>query len=131
MLGITENCTPVLVFEPTVTVTSPAEAPFGTTATIFVVLQLVVVATIPLNFTVPPELKLLPLIVIGVPIDPDVGDKLLMVGQLLAPKNIPLITAFCPAVRLTLMATCPLRFHTKYWPFVNPVTLRLSRTAWV
>ena len=62
----------------------PVVAPVGTVATIEVALQLViVVAVVPLNFTVLVpcvEPKLVPVIVTDAPTAPEVGDGLLMLG---------------------------------------------------
>src|SRR5258708_14170813 len=86
MLGaakLTVNGTPLLAWPPTVTTTLPVVAPAGTGTTILVALQLVGVAAVPLNVTVlvpcvPP--KFAPVIVTGVPIAPDVGFRLVMLG---------------------------------------------------
>ena len=85
ILGVpsTVKLTPLLALPPTVTTTLPVVAPVGTVATIDVVLQLViVVAAVPLNFTVfvPCEPKFNPVIVTDAPIAAEVGDKLLMLG---------------------------------------------------
>jgi hypothetical protein len=68
---------------PTVTTTFPVVAPFGTAATMRVALQLVVVATVPLNRTVLLPCiapKFVPVIVIAVPTVQDIGDRLVIVG---------------------------------------------------
>ena len=82
--GTTVKLTPLLAVPPTVTTTLPVVAPVGTTATIEVVLQLVmVVAIVVLNFTVLEpcgEPKFLPVIVTDAPTAPEVGDRLVMVG---------------------------------------------------
>src|ERR1051326_2472004 len=46
-------------------------------------------------------------------------------------KNNPLTTALAPPVRVTRRIRCPLRFHTRYWPPLKLVTLRVSSTALV
>jgi hypothetical protein len=51
-LAKTVNDTPLLAWPPTVTTTFPVVAPVGTGAIIFVAVQVVGVAAIPLNFTV-------------------------------------------------------------------------------
>jgi hypothetical protein len=75
--------TPLLDTPPTVTTTGPVVAPEGTGATMVVALQLVGLAVVPLNVTVLlpwGEPKLVPVIVIGVPVAPEVGDKLVILG---------------------------------------------------
>ena len=82
--GTTVNNTPLLALPLTVTTTFPVVAPVGTKATIELVLQLViVVADVPLNFTVLEpcvEPKLLPAIVTDAPTAPEFGARLVMVG---------------------------------------------------
>jgi hypothetical protein len=82
--GTTVKLTPLLAVPPTVTTTLPVAAPVGTTATIEVVLQLViVVAVVLLNFTVLDpcgEPKFLPVIVTDAPTAPEVGERLVMLG---------------------------------------------------
>ncbi len=86
MLGagtVTVKLTPLLATPPTVTTTLPVVAPLGTGTAMLVALQLVGVATVPLNVTVlvpcvPP--KFVPAIVTEVPATPDVGFKLVMLG---------------------------------------------------
>jgi len=83
MTGKTVNVTPLLALPLTVTTTEPVVAPEGTGATIFVLLQLVGVAVVPLNFTVLVpcvDPKLDPLMVTAAPMAPEVGERLLMVG---------------------------------------------------
>ena len=80
--GTTVKLTPLLLAPLAFTTTLPVVAPVGTVATIDVALQLVTVAVVPLKFTVPwVVLKLVPAIVTGAPIEPEVGDKLLMIGK--------------------------------------------------
>ena len=86
MLGAatTVNDTPLLFTPLAFTTTLPVVAPVGTVATIDVALQLViVVAVVPLNFTVLVpwvDPKFVPVIVTEAPTAPDVGDKLVMLG---------------------------------------------------
>jgi hypothetical protein len=86
MLGAatTVNEEPLLATPLTVTTTLPVVAPVGTVATIDVAPQLViVVAVVPLNFTVlVPWVvpKFVPVIVTDAPTAPDVGDRLVMLG---------------------------------------------------
>lgn len=78
-------------------------APFGTGATIWELLQLAGIAGIPPNVTVLVPCtapKFDPVIVITVPTEPDVGDKLLMIGPSTTVKTIPLL-ATPPTVTIT------------------------------
>jgi hypothetical protein len=81
-VGDTVKFTPLLATPPTVTTTFPVVAPAGTDVTMLVALQLVVAATVPLNFTVPDVPKFIPVIVTCVPAAPEVGDRLVIVGAL-------------------------------------------------
>jgi len=83
--GATVNATPLLATPDTVTTTFPVVAPLGTGTTMLVpdVLQLVGAPVVPLNVTVlVPWLapKFVPVIVTEVPIPPDVGLRLVMLG---------------------------------------------------
>src|SRR5215471_4119455 len=78
---ITVNCWPLLNTLPTVTTTFPVVAPDGTGTTMPVADQLVGVAGVPLNVTVPGvDPKFAPMIVTTVPTGPLAGDKLVIVG---------------------------------------------------
>lgn len=83
-VGRTVNETPLLALPLTVTTTFPVVAPLGTTAAIELELQFViVVAVVPLNFTVLEpceEPKPLPVIVTAAPTAPEVGERLVMLG---------------------------------------------------
>jgi hypothetical protein len=79
---VTVKFMPLLATPPTVTTTFPVVAPVGTDVTMLVALQLVVAATVPLNFTVPDVPKFVPVIVTRVPAAPEVGDRLVIVGVL-------------------------------------------------
>jgi hypothetical protein len=87
MLGgvpVTVNTWPLLATPATVTTTSPEAAPFGTFTTMLTALQLVGVAAMPLNETVLAPCvapKFVPVIVTDVPIRPDVGEMLVIVGR--------------------------------------------------
>jgi hypothetical protein len=75
---------PLLAAPETVTTTLPVVAPVGTVATMLVLLQLVVVAVVPLNFTVLDpfvEPKLVPVIVTDAPTAAVVGERLVIVGE--------------------------------------------------
>jgi len=79
----TVNGTALLACPPTVTTTSPVEAPAGIVTCMEFAFQLVTVAGVPLNVTalvpwVAP--KLVPVIVTDEPIAPAVSDRLLMLG---------------------------------------------------
>ena len=83
--GVTVKGDPLLATPPTVTTTFPVVAPAGTTATIDVALQLVIeVAVVPWKVTVlvlcvPPKLE--PLIVTELPTGPEVGERLVIEGE--------------------------------------------------
>jgi hypothetical protein len=86
MLGAetTVKDSPLLDLLDTVTTTFPVVAPLGTVATMLVALQLVAVAVLPLNLTVlDPWLdpKFVPVIVTEAPTAPEVGERLVMVGD--------------------------------------------------
>lgn len=83
MFGMNVNRTPLLASPPTVTTTFPVRAPFGTTTTMLVSLQLVGVAAPPLKVTVLVPCvapKLVPVIVTEFPTGADVGERLAMLG---------------------------------------------------
>src|SRR5438876_424584 len=101
MAGVTVKLAPVLALPPTVTTTGPVAAAFGTGTTILVLLQLVGVAVVPLNLTVLVPCvapKFNPLMVTELPIAPEVGDKLLIVGKTV---NVTPVLAFPPTVTTT------------------------------
>jgi hypothetical protein len=107
MLGpgtVTVKVMPLLAAPPTVTTTFPVVAPAGTAATMLVAFQLVGVAAMPLKVTVLVPCvapKFAPLIVTGVPITPDVGFKLNMLGAdavLLTFTATPVLVAVFPEV---------------------------------
>src|SRR5450432_1708572 len=92
---ISVNTTPALGTPPTVTTVLPVVVPSGTASVMFVALQLVrVVTSVPLNVTaldpwvVP---KFVPVMVIQVPIGPEFGDRLVMVGVGSTVKFRPLL----------------------------------------
>jgi hypothetical protein len=81
--GKTVNATPGLNTPLARTTTLPVVAPVGTGTTIEVALQIVGVATVPLNLTVPVpwvEPKFVPVMVTEAPTAPDVGERLVMLG---------------------------------------------------
>jgi hypothetical protein len=78
---------PLLAVLSTVTTTLPVMAPAGTVTTMLVLLQLVTDAGVPLKVTVLPRKpppcvapKLVPVIVMDAPIDPEVALRLVMAG---------------------------------------------------
>jgi len=82
MVGATLNVTALLT-KPSavVTITLPVVAATGTIATISVVPQAMTAATVPLKVILPTEEpKVLPSTVTDIPADPNVGDRLLMLG---------------------------------------------------
>ena len=98
MLGpgeVTVKSTPLLEAPETVTTTLPVVAPLGTGMTMLVALQLVAVpAEIPLKVTVLPlwlAPKFVPAMVTEVPIGPEVGLRLLMLGVGMTVKVTPLL----------------------------------------
>ena len=85
---------PLLAWPPTVTTTLPVVAPAGTGTRMVVAFQLVGVAVVPLNVTVLApcvEPKFAPVIVTGVPTDPDVGFRFVMLGGTTTVKFAPLL----------------------------------------
>src|SRR5690348_13004354 len=93
------------------TTTGPVAAPAGTGATIWVSFQLVVLATTPLNEmklvlvpTVGP--KFVPVIVTDVPMGPDVGFRLVMLGGGVTVKGT-LLLACPPTVTTTFPVVAP------------------------
>src|SRR5262250_2096046 len=77
---VTVKDEPLLATPFTVTTTFPVVAPVGTDVAMLVAPQLVVVATVPLNVTVPVDPKFVPVIVTAMPTGPEVGDRLVMLG---------------------------------------------------
>jgi len=101
---------PLLAKPPTVTTTLPVVAPPGTGTTMFVALQLVGEADVPLKVTVlvPCDApKLVPVIVMAVPTAPDVGERLVMLGGTIT-VNAAGLLAMPPTVTTTLPVVAPL-----------------------
>jgi hypothetical protein len=104
MLGagtVTVKLTPLLAVPPTVTTTVPVVAPAGTGTTMLVALQLVGVAVVPLNLTVLLPCvapKFVPVMVTGVPTNPDVGFRLVMLGA-----GVALFTLIATAVLVAVL----------------------------
>jgi len=88
----------LLATPPTVTTTFPVVAPTGTGATMLDALQLVGVATVPLNVTVLlpcVDPKLVPVTVTAVPTGPELGLTLVMLGGAPAPLLAPRKATIC------------------------------------
>src|SRR6266852_510133 len=113
MLGpetVTVKFMPLLATPPTLTTTFPVVAPAGTSTTTLVALQLVGVAVIPLNFTVLVPCvapKFAPVIVTDVPISPDAGFKLVMLGAGTVTVKLTPLLAAPPTVTTTLPVVAP------------------------
>jgi hypothetical protein len=114
MLGaavvVTVKFTPLLATPPTVTTTFPVVAPVGTVATMLVVLQFVVVATVPLNLTVLVPCvgpKFAPVMVTATPTDPDVGFRLVMLGAAVVTVKVTPALATPPTVTTTFPVVAP------------------------
>jgi hypothetical protein len=107
--GTTVKLAGLLVTPLAFTVTLPVDAPAGTVATIDVAVQLVMLAVVFMNFTVPllcVEPKLVPVIVTEAPTAPVVGERLVMVGARTTVKDAPLL--FTPlAFTTTLPVVAP------------------------
>src|SRR5207302_1816373 len=95
----------------TVTTTLPVVAPLGTGAVIPAALQLVGVATVPLNFTVLDPCvapKFAPTMVTEVPTNPVVGFRLVMLGAGTGTVKLTPLLATPPTVTTTLPVVAPL-----------------------
>jgi hypothetical protein len=143
--------TPLLACPPTVTTTFPVVAPVGTLTTIVVALQVVGAAGVPLNVTVLlPWLaaKFVPVIVTGVPIVPEFGFRLVIVGAgwttvkltalLVRPATVTTtppvvapegtVVVILVAVQVVTVATVPLNL-TVLVPCVAPKFVPMMLTA--
>lgn len=105
--GVTMKFIPLLATPPTVTTTLPLVAEFGTRATIEDALQFVTEAAVPLNTTMLElcdEPKLLPVIVTGEAVGPDVGERIDIAGveptvkDKLLLETAPTLTTTLPVV---------------------------------
>jgi hypothetical protein len=110
LVEVTVNATPLLATLLTVTTTLPVVAPLGTGTAMLVELQLVGAAATPLNVTVlvpwlPP--KLLPVIVTEVPIAPEVGLRLVMLGGGNVTVKPTALLATPPTVTTTFPVVAP------------------------
>jgi hypothetical protein len=97
MLGdcMTVKFTPLLATPPAVTTTLPVVAFAGTGVTMLVAVQLVGVAVVPLNVTVPVVPKFVPVMVIDAPTGPDVGFKVEIFGEVPPPLPAALKATIC------------------------------------
>src|SRR5579863_3192346 len=104
MLGgpTTVKLTPLLATPPAVTTTLPVVAFAGTGETMEFALQLVGVAAVPLNVTVPVVPKFVPEMVTEAPTWPEFGLRLLMVGLVEITVKVTPLLATPPAVTTTL-----------------------------
>jgi hypothetical protein len=113
MLGpaaVTAKVTPLLAAPPTVTTTFPVVAPAGTVTPMLVALQLVGVAAVPLNCTVLVPCvvpKFAPLIVTGLPANPDAGFRLVMLGAGAVTVKLTPLLAAPPTVTTTFPVVAP------------------------
>jgi hypothetical protein len=104
------KATPLLASPPIVTTTFPVVAPLGTPTVMFVALQFVGVAVVPLKVTVLLPCvapKFVPVIVTDVPTGPNVTDRLVMLGGTVTVKLEPLL-ASPPTVTTTFPVAAPL-----------------------
>src|SRR5882762_1462350 len=102
--GTTVKLDPLLFTPLANTTTFPVVAPLGTVVAILVALQLVTVAAVPLNFTVPLPCvapKFVPVIVTAAPTAPVVIDRLVMLGAETTVKLDPLL--FTPLANTTTL----------------------------
>jgi len=130
MLGpgfVTVKLTPLLATPPTVTTTLPVVAPLGTGTAMLVALQLVGVATVPLNVTVLVPCvapKFAPVIVTDAPTNPDVGLTLVMLGPGAVTVKLTPLLATPPTVTTTFPVVAPAGTGT-----TMPVALQLVGIA--
>jgi hypothetical protein len=127
MLGpetLTAKLTPLLITPPTVTTTLPVVAPLGTAAVMLVALQPVDVAAIPLNVTVLVPCaapKFAPMIVTAVPMTPEVGFKLVMLGPGTVTVKLTPLLATPPTVTTTFPVVAPAGTFTTTLVALQPV----------
>jgi len=146
MFGTTVNATLLLATPFTLTTTLPVEAPSGTGTEIEPLAQVVGVTATPLNATVFPageEPKPVPAMVTVVPVTPELGDKLVMVGStvkltpLLGPPFTVTVTfpVVAPAgtdavidvvVQLVEVARTPLNVNVPVAAVPKPVPLTVT-----
>ncbi len=108
-VGRTVKLDPLLFTPLAKTTTFPVVAPDGTVVAMLVALQLVTVAAVPLNLTVPlpcEDPKFVPVIVTAAPTAPDVIDRLEMFGAGTTVKLDPLLS-FVPTWTTTFPVVAP------------------------
>src|SRR5215469_13264335 len=108
--AVTVKLTPLLARPPTVTTTLPVVAPAGTVTAMFVLLQVLAVAAVPLKVTVLLPCvapKFVPVIVTGVPTVPEVGLRVLIVGAEAVTVKLTPLLARPPTVTTTLPVVAP------------------------
>src|SRR5204863_2002132 len=133
---VTVKGTPLLARPPTVTTTFPVVAPLGTGTVRLVAIQLLGVATVPLNATVLVPCvapKFAPVIVTAVPTGPDVGLSVVIEGGTVTVKGTPLL-ARPPTVTTTFPGVAPLGTGTVRLvalQLVGVVTVPLNATVLV
>jgi hypothetical protein len=110
-----------------VTMMGPLTAPAGTVALIWVVDVIVALAVAPPILTVVGLKKFPPMMVTGVPTGPNVGEKLVMVGTLLAVKLLELTAD--PALVVTVIGPLPAPTGTTASTTVVAVTVPLTDAA--
>jgi hypothetical protein len=116
--GGTAKTIPLLLAFPKLTVMGPVDAPAGTGTTMVLFVQLVGVAEVPLNCTMPPDElapKLEPVMVTGVPGGPEVGEIVLMFG---ATVKTTALLAFPAAVTTTGPLVAPAGTGVTIDPYV-------------
>jgi hypothetical protein len=129
MLGAgtgTVKLTPLLATPPTVTTTLPVVAPLGTTAVMLAAFQLLTEAVVPLNFTVLEPCmapKFAPTIATGVPTNPDVGFRLVMLGAGTGTVKLTPLLATPPTVTTTLPVVAPLGTTAVMLPALQPLAV--------
>ncbi len=129
MLGagaVTVKLTPLLATPPTVTTTFPVVAPVGTGTVILVALQAVGVPAVPLNLTVLVPCvapKFVPVIRTEVPIVPDVGFKLVIVGAGAVTVKFTPLLATPPTVTTTFPVVAPVGTGTVILVALQAVTV--------
>lgn len=106
---VTVKVTPLLGTPPAgVTTTGPVVAPAGASTVMLVPVQELTNAVVPLKVTVPWAVpKLVPVIVTELPIGPDVGEMLLIVGDGCTVNDTPALATPPAAVTTTLPLVAP------------------------
>ena len=135
--GTTVNVTPLLAKPATLTTTGPVVAPFGTVVAMLVAPQLVGRARIPLNVTmlVPwVDPKFVPVIVTDVPTEPEVTDKLVMLGAGVVTVKVTPLLAAPETVTTTFPVVAPFGAGAMIWlilQLVGVVSVPLNLTVLV